>query len=212
MFCHDLCVWEWNFKFESLLNDLPHVSQVCGFSPVWTRTWFRKFPFWWNPFPHISHWKSFSVLWIFIWVFSVEDLLNALLQNWHLCGLSAVWMILCLHNVLDKRNPLPHMLQTKGLVFVWSGMRKCMVSVYFVLNTLWHCKHWYFGSIPRSSIPDKLPIVEVDSVGLGTLSFLPEKLIIGVSSLKVLLASLSSSNWAAASKVSILLGQSSLGL
>ena len=157
-----------------------------------------------------------------MWVFNVEDLLNAFLQNWHLCGLSAVWMILCLHNVLDKRNPLPHMLHTKGLVFVWSGIRKCMVSVYFVLNTLWHCKHWYFGSIPRLSISDKLPIVEVDSVGLGTLSFLPEKLITfellnnqplpGVSNLKVLLASLSSSNWAAASKVSMLLDQSSLGL
>lgn len=156
----------WNFRLDSLLKVFPHSVQLCGFSPVWTSMWFLRLPFWWKPFPHTSHTKSFSLLCIFMCVFSVDERLKALWQNSHLWGFSAVWMILCLHNVLESLKPLPHTLQTNGLVLVWSGMRWWMVSVYLVLNILWHWLHWYFGC-KVDMLSSKESMVPSESVGLG---------------------------------------------
>lgn len=113
------------FKPNLLWNELLHLLQLNGFSPVWTVIWVLKSRCEVNFLEHMMHSWSLTLWWtLLMWLFKESLRRNNFPQNSQLKTSKALWINMCLFKSLLCTKILRHIWQLKGLfplwVFSWS--------------------------------------------------------------------------------------------
>ena len=70
----------WFFNNIFFVNNLRHLSQENGFSPVWILMWFFNNIFFVNNLRHLSQQNLFSSVWIIVWRISDDCAVNVLVH------------------------------------------------------------------------------------------------------------------------------------
>ena len=121
----------WVFRWHFSVNPFPHVSHLCGLSPVWSRTWVFRWHFRVNPFPHVSHLYGLSPVWSRTWVFRWHFSVNPFPHVSHSYGLSPLCARRCCSRVLPSRNNVLHLWLPCSLCKTWrcssrfGGLAQC---------------------------------------------------------------------------------------
>lgn len=179
----------WTIRLELWVKDLPHKSQLKGFSPVWTLMCRARLGLLLNSLLHSKHLKVFSSFWssfmlpcsavVLHSVFPLQNfkclpegkLLPHFLQKY---GFSPVCTLMWTIRAEFWVNVLPQKSQLKGFSPVWT--LTCRTSWYLCSNSLLHLRHlnafcplWLLSTclIRKESFLNLLPQKRQDFSSLG---------------------------------------------
>ena len=113
-------VFEWVFKWDICLNDLPHWSQVYGFTLLCTCRWLFKLSSVKNRLSHLVHGCGRIPWWtVFWWIWQLDNMWNDLLHWLQTYGFSPVCVRIWILRRDKSMNRLSHISQTYGRIPWW---------------------------------------------------------------------------------------------
>ena len=101
------------------MNDLLHLEQACGLSPVWILSCVFKALLLVNELSHLGQLNGFSPVWILSCTFKLPLVLNAFSHLEQANGFSPVWVLSCAFKLPLSINDFSHLEQANGFSPVW---------------------------------------------------------------------------------------------
>ena len=120
------------FKLLLSLNDLSHLEQANGFSPVWVRSCPFKLLLTLNNLSDLEQANAFSPAWVRSCLFKLLLSINFLSHLEQANGFSPVWVRSCLFKLLLSLHDLSHLEQANGFSPVW--VHSCPFKLLLPLN------------------------------------------------------------------------------